>query len=329
MSNRSPGYNIRQVLVKEKFRLNPNIRNGTEDQGLIFNIQKFSLHDGSGIRTLVFFKGCPLRCRWCSNPEGQAYDPELAYNRNKCIGTVDCSWCIRTCKMGAIQEDGNGKVEINRKLCNNCGDCVEICPSKALEILGRYMSVEEVIKITEEDSNFYARSGGGLTLGGGDPLSQPRFVCRLLQSAQERGIDTAVETAGHSTWGDLEDICMYANTVFFDIKCIDPRKHKKETGITNELILENFQKLCRTFQRLSIIVRTPVIPGFNDTKTDIEAIVGFLKASKAHSDYELLPYHSFGESKYHQLGKKYYLTGLQSPSTEHINSLRIIAGQKS
>ena len=308
-------------------RLNLNKTDGTTDQGLIFNIQKFSLHDGSGIRTLVFLKGCPLRCRWCSNPEGQVGYPELAYNKNNCIGTAECSWCIRVCKSGAIKEDSNGKVEIRRKLCDNCGDCVEVCPSKALEILGRYMSVEEVIAIVEEDSTFYARSGGGLTLGGGDPLFQPEFATRLLKLAQDRGIDTAIETTGHGDWQDLKDICLYANTIFFDIKCIDSVKHKRETGFTNELILENFQELSKSFDRLSIVARTPVIPGFNDTKTDIEAIVVFIQGGTANCNYELLPYHSFGESKYNQLGKKYSLTGLKPPSAGHMNSLRIIADQ--
>jgi pyruvate formate lyase activating enzyme len=310
-----------------KQRLNSNKTDGTDDRGLIFNIQKFSLHDGSGIRTLVFLKGCPLRCKWCSNPEGQAGYPELAYNRSKCIKTVECGWCIQVCKLGAIKEDGNGKVDINRKLCNNCGDCVEICPSKALEILGRCMSVEEVIGVIEEDSTFYARSGGGLTLGGGDPVFQPEFAVRLLKSAQDRGIDTAIETTGYSDWQDLEDICMYANTVFFDIKCIDPGKHKRGTGFTNELILENFQKLGRTFDGLSIVARTPVVPGFNDTKTDIEAIVDFIKGSKGDYNYELLPYHRFGEPKYQQLGKEYALAHLQPPSAEHINSLKIVTDQ--
>jgi len=191
------------------------------------------------------------------------------------------------------------------------------------------MGVEDVIAIVEEDSTFYARSGGGLTLGGGDPLFQPEFAARLLKAAQERGMDTAIETTGHCAWQDLENICLHVNTVFFDIKCIDPGKHRKETGFTNELILENFQKLSRTFDRLSIVARTPVIPGFNDTKSDIEAIVDFIKGCRADYNYELLPYHRFGESKYHQLGKKYSLTGLLPLSAEHMNSLKIIADQTS
>lgn len=311
-----------------KNRSNSEQTDKTADQGLIFNIQKFSLHDGSGIRTLVFFKGCPLRCKWCSNPEGQAPYPEFAFNQNKCLGTAECGWCIQVCDRGAIQGDEKGQIKISRELCNNCGNCKQVCPSRALEIFGQYRKVEEIIDIIEEDSLFYARSGGGLTLGGGDPLSQPGFAGRLLKSARNRGIDTALETAGHGDWQDLEHICQYADTVFFDIKCIDPEKHKSETGITNKLILENFQRLGSTSDGLNLVARTPVIPGFNDTEMDIVAIVDFLKTCNAYTRYELLPYHGFGESKYSQLGKNYPLKGLKLPSAGRMNSLRKIAGQK-
>ena len=163
---------------------------GEEDSGLIFNVQKFSLHDGTGIRTLVFFKGCPLKCRWCSNPEGQSYSPELAFNANKCIGTAECDWCMRVCKLEAIREGADGKIEIDRNACDNCGECAEACPSKALELFGKYMTVDEVISVVEEDSGFYARSGGGLTLSGGEPLSQAEFAARLLKTASVGSILT-------------------------------------------------------------------------------------------------------------------------------------------
>ena len=240
--------------------------NNNSHRGLIFNIQRFSLHDGSGIRTLVFLKGCPLECKWCSNPEGQSRSRELAYNTNKCISTKECDRCRQACEKGVIKEGGEAKIRIDRRLCNNCGDCVAACPAQALELFGKYMSVDEVIKVVEEDSSFYARSGGGLTLSGGEPLSQAAFVIELLETAQGRGIDTALETSGVCDWKDLEVSCGHLNQVFFDIKSVNGGKHKAATAVDNKIILENFQRLRRSYPQLSITVRTPLIPGFNDSR---------------------------------------------------------------
>lgn len=295
------------------------------DKGLVFNIQKFSLHDGSGIRTLVFLKGCPLACTWCSNPEGQSYSLELAYNENKCIGTDECTMCAEACRQGAVRESDDGKIEIDRALCDNCGECVEACPSKALELFGKYMSVDEVISVVEEDSGFYARSGGGLTLSGGEALSQIGFVVRLLKTAQSRGINTALETSGLCSWGDLENACRHVNHVFYDIKSMDPAKHKTATGIDNKLILENFRRLCGNFPELSVTVRTPVVPGFNDSPDDIKAITDFVHSMPGSCDYELLAYHRFGGPKYQQLGKEYTLQDLELPTEERMVILTEIA----
>lgn len=290
--------------------------------GLIFDIQKYSLHDGRGIRSLIFLKGCPLRCGWCSNPEGQSFFSELAYKEDKCIGIFECGRCIPACKEQAIQKGNDGKIVVQRSLCNNCGGCVDNCPSKAMALFGKYMSVDEVIKIVEEDSGFYARSGGGLTIGGGEPLSQAGFVTRLLRTAQSRGLDTALETSGYCDWEDLENVCGFVNQIFFDIKTMDPYKHKTYTGVSNHLILENFQKLYSKFPEISIVVRTPVIPGFNDSTEDIKAVVDFLNKVTKPINYELLPYHGFGEPKYRSLDKKYQYSGIQPPTEEHMNSLR-------
>ena len=292
------------------------------DRGLIFNVQKFSLHDGSGIRTLVFLKGCPLSCVWCSNPEGQAYSPELAYNAKRCIGTVECGRCKQVCDAGAVREKDDKTIEIDRQLCTDCGECVDACPSKALELFGKYLTVDEVIRVVEEDSSFYARSDGGITLSGGEPLAQPGFVVRLLQAAQCRGIDTALETCGHVRWEHLERACRHLNQLFFDIKLMDSKRHRAATGVGNELILENFRRVREHFPRLPIVARTPVIPGFNDTAEDIQGIADFLDEMPARPVYELLAYHRFGEPKYQQLGKPYPLAGLEPPSKERIALLK-------
>lgn len=298
---------------------------GDKNKGLVFNIQKFSLHDGAGIRTLVFFKGCPLSCTWCSNPEGQSFLPELTYNVEKCIGTVECDACKNVCTKNAVEEDENKKIKIIRNKCDNCGDCADACPSKALEMTGIYMSAEEVIKTVEEDGSFYVRSGGGITLSGGEPLCQAEFACEILKTAKTRGLNTAMETSGLCSWDAVEAVVSNVDHIFYDIKSMDPLKHKEVTGVENEPILENYKKLCRFFPELKITVRTPIIPGVNDSVSDIEAIRRFIKSTGKLSDYELLPYHQFGESKYHKLGKMYPMSGVIPPDEAKMTRLKQIA----
>jgi pyruvate formate lyase activating enzyme len=299
---------------------------GAASRGLVFNIQKFSLHDGSGIRTLVFLQGCPLACRWCSNPEGQARLPELAFDPKKCIGWVECERCVRACGPGALTRSEDGKVRLDRDLCDGCGECAKACPSLALEVLGRTMSVEEVMSVVEEDSGFYARSAGGLTLSGGEPLAQARFAGELLKAARSRGIDTALETSGHCRWQDLEDVCGHADQVFYDVKTMDPAKHEDQVGVGNARILRNLRQLCERFPDLPIVVRTPIIPGFNDSPEEVAAIAAFIAGLPGSRRYELLPYHGFGEPKYRRLGKEYPLCGLEAPTEERMARLREVAG---
>jgi len=294
----------------------------TFQRGLVFNIQKFSLHDGSGIRTLIFLKGCPLSCYWCANPEGQACGPELAYRPDKCIGQAECDRCQQACEVDAIRSREDGKIEIARELCTDCGQCVEACPSKALELFGTPMSVDELIRVAEEDSSFYARSGGGVTLSGGEPLSQTGFVLDFLNKAHARGIDTALETSGLCKWEDLEQVCQRVNHVFFDVKTMDPEKHEAGTGVGNERIIENLQRLCETFPSLPVTVRTPVIPGFNDSPNDIRAIAAFVRRLPGMVSYELLPFHRFGEGKYDQLGRVCPHKDLEPPAKEQMEDLR-------
>jgi pyruvate formate lyase activating enzyme len=297
------------------------------ERGRVFDIQRFSLHDGSGIRTLVFLKGCPLRCTWCSNPEGQSCAPQLAYHANRCIGRAECGDACRTvCEFDAIRAAAEQKVSIALDRCTACGRCVEVCPSRALRMLGELMSVEDVLRIVEEDSPFYARSGGGLTLSGGEPLLQAGFAERLLETARARGLDTAIETSGCAPWHELERVCHHVDEVFYDVKCLDAARHRRGTGIGNERILENLRRLCEVFPTLRVTVRTPVIPGFNDAPEAIRAVVDFLNELPGSLCYELLPYHRFGEPKYTELGLAYPLPGVEPPSAARMADLnRIVA----
>ncbi len=296
-------------------------------QGLIFNIQKFSLHDGTGIRTLVFLKGCPLACEWCSNPEGQSDSAELVFTRDLCIGADECERCLRVCGPRAISRDSDAKVEIDRLACDDCGECVSACPSRALEMSGRLMSVDDVIREVEEDGSFYARSGGGLTVSGGEPLSQAEFVKLLLITARRRGLNTAIETSGLCSWKSLEEVAPHVDQILYDIKCIDLERHRRETGVSNERILENFAKLRRRFPDTPVMVRTPIIPGVNDSEQEIRAIVDLIGEAGGASAYELLPYHGFGEPKYRKLGRSYRLSHAKPPSEARMAALRAVAAR--
>jgi pyruvate formate lyase activating enzyme len=299
-------------------------RNGAP-KGLVFNIQKFSLHDGPGIRTVVFLKGCPLACMWCSNPEGQSPSPELILTCDRCIGPEECERCIAVCLEHVITRDEDGKLSIDRSNCDGCGDCAYVCPSRALEVSGEWVDVDEVVRMVEEDDAFYARSGGGLTVSGGEPLAQGAFVRALLGAARSRGIDTAVETSGLCNWKTMRDVAPLADQIFFDIKCLDPDKHEQVTGVSNRKILDNFQRLRTEFPDVDVVVRTPVIPGVNDSEDDIRAIAEFVDDAGGASAYELLPYHGFGEPKYAKLGKHYPLSHLKPPSEERMRELQGLA----
>lgn len=291
----------------------------------MFNIQKFSLHDGPGIRTIVFLKGCPLACMWCSNPEGQSRARELIHSCDRCIGTDECDRCIAACTGGAIRKDAHGRVLVDREHCDGCGNCVEVCPSRALELSGQWLSVDDVLRVVDEDDAFYARSGGGVTLSGGEPLSQGAFALALLRAARSRGIDTAIETSGLCNWQTMREAASLADQIIFDLKCLDAKKHERATGVSNATILENFCKLRAEFPSVKLVVRTPIIPGVNDSVEDIRAIAAFIEEAGGASAYEVLPYHGFGEPKYEKLGKHYRLSHLEPPSAERMQELSEIA----
>lgn len=270
--------------------------------GYIFNIQRYSVHDGQGIRTNVFLKGCPLRCHWCSNPESQNPLPELARNEGRCLGIEACGFCLRACPNEALALQGNDMPAIVRDKCISCMSCASLCPTGALTPYGEQKTAGEVVDEVEKDSIFYARSGGGMTLSGGEPLMQADFALAILREAKRRRIHTAIETCGHVPWKTFEQAVPLIDEIMYDIKIACPDKHKHYTGADNTLILENFRKIAELYPQVPVKVRTPVIPGVNDSADDISAIIK-LVSPYAHVRYELLPYHRLGTQKYIFLDK--------------------------
>ncbi len=295
------------------------------EHGLVFNIQKFCVHDGPGIRSIVFFKGCPLSCKWCSNPEGISAYPELAYKKSKCITMEKCGLCVRACPRNAIAADTEGRATIRREVCDACMACVDACPAKAIERMGRLMTVEEILEEITSDAAFFARSGGGMTLSGGEPLLQAEFVTSLLLQARAEGLESAIETTGCVPWEQAEPVFRELDFIYFDLKMLDPVKHRTFTGRSNERILENFKRLCVQFGDKPIVARTPVIPGVNDTVDDIQRIADFIGEAGKHAAnlrYELLPFHNFGSSKYEFQNKAYLFENESNMDNAFISVLK-------
>ena len=282
--------------------------------GIVFNIQKYSVHDGPGIRTIVFTKGCPLSCRWCSNPESQMLKPQMAFNATRCIGTDKCHYCIPACPYQAIKAEGNA-LNIDCTHCNECESiaCSKACPAGSIITYGQTRTVEDVLNAVAQDAIFYTRSGGGMTISGGEPLFQKDFALALLREARRRRIKTAIETCGCYEWERLEEAAPLLNYVLFDVKHTDSEKHKWATGVGNELILSNLKKLLETFPELPVQVRTPVIPGFNDDEETARSIGKLLKGY-ANVTYEALPYHRLGTQKYAFLGREYLMGEVSLPA---------------
>ena len=270
--------------------------------GIIFNIQKFSVQDGPGIRTTVFFKGCPLRCRWCSNPESQASHPEIMVHSIRCIG---CKSCLEVCPEEALILKENRVVGIDRNRCNLCYQCAEVCPSRALEMTGRLMTVNEVMKVVCQDKLFYVNSGGGVTISGGEPLAQPEFLLALLKEAKRESLHTVLDTSGYAPWECIEKILDYVDMVLYDIKHPNSEKHLKWIGVKSKLIQDNLEKI-RSNGKTKIWIRIPIIPGVNNTMEEVKKLKEIIRKIDPMK-VSLLPYHAWGRSKYEKLGLDYDL----------------------
>jgi len=285
-------------------------------EGLVFDIQRFSIHDGPGIRTIVFLKGCPLSCRWCSNPESQKLKPVIMYQEANCI---HCGKCIAACKKGAISI--NNKGFINRDVCTACGECVNVCPASALTIKGRKMTVEQVVKELKKDATNYRRSGGGITLSGGEPLVQSEFAKEIFKACKAQGWHTAIETTGYAKAEIIENVFPYVDLALMDIKNINSNIHKEYTGVSNEIILENANKISKITK---MVVRVPVIPGFNSSEQSILETCKFVKILNNVDTVHLLPYHTYGENKYDLLGRDYLMKESKTLNSDEIENLKKI-----
>ena len=301
--------NCRRVQAATQPRTTTTNPDGGQRQlqltGMVFDIQRFSVHDGPGIRTTVFLKGCPLRCLWCHNPESQERGPEIAYLPAKCIS---CGRCITACPLSIHVKDTDGRHVFDRRGCTACGACTANCHARALELTGRPMAVGGVIAAMEEDRPFYATSGGGVTVSGGEPLSQPGFTSALLQEAKLRGLHTCVETCGFTAFRHLARIAPHTDLFLYDFKETDDARHLACTGVRNGPIIRNLLNLDRLGAR--IILRCPIIPGLNDRSEHFAGIAEIANRMTCLRGIEVMPYHALGQSKHGRFGKP-------SPPTAH------------
>jgi pyruvate formate lyase activating enzyme len=279
---------------------------------MIFNIQRFSIHDGPGVRTTVFLKGCPLSCLWCHNPEGQSAEPQLIFRENRCDA---CGECAAVCPVRALSL-ADGLLVVDEETCTQCGRCVAACAAGALELAGREATVAEVMVEVEKDRLFYDQSGGGVTLSGGEPLLQPDFLVELLRACREREIHTALDTTGHAPAEVVRRVAASVDLFLYDLKLVDGARHRALTGVPNGLILENLRHLVRDGR--TVILRVPIIPGVNDDEQNLEQIGGLARSLSGRQRIDLLAYHHFAAEKYTRLRREYRLPALQPPSSQRM-----------
>jgi pyruvate formate lyase activating enzyme len=305
----------------------------TQLTGRVYDIQGFSVQDGPGIRTTVFLKGCPLSCPWCHSPESQAFYPQLSWIFMRCLGTAKCGKCLSVCPKGAItpgkmtQQAVTGEdiqlVRIDRKICDNCGLCARACYSNALYICGKDYTVEELMERVCKDIPFYEHSGGGVTISGGEALSQPEFTLAVMKSLKQRGINTALDTTGYANYKHIEAVLPYTDLFLYDLKHMDSAEHKRAVGVPNGLILENARKIAADGGKLQI--RIPVIPSFNDSEENIRTTGNFCQdLGNAVTSIQLLPYHTLGTVKYQRIDEERLVLEAEPPSDAKIQTLKCI-----
>ena len=280
------------------------------------NVQKFAIHDGDGIRTSVFFKGCPLKCEWCHNPETQRFEKEMQCDKEKCVG---CGTCAKVCPNGAISME-NGKPEMKKDACTFCGKCVNFCPIGIREIIGREYSVKELIKELMKDQMFYEESGGGVTLSGGEVMAMDiDYILAIAKELKRQDVTLTIDTCGYVPYEKFQAILPYVHTFLYDVKVMDPKLHKKYIGVDNQLILDNLIRLAADGAR--IYIRIPTIKEVNGNEKNMKETIAFLKEHDIHpAQINLLPYHDTGSGKYSKLDMEYKGTDLHAPEKEEMES---------
>ena len=284
--------------------------------GTIFQIQRWAINDGEGVRSTVFFKGCPLRCKWCANPESWNQNPEVLFFQEKCSG---CQRCLTVCRHGAIVMEETA-IRFHREKCCGCGECGEVCPTGARKMIGSTVTVEDILTVIKRDAVFYRASGGGVTFSGGEPFAQPEFLRQLAVACGRIGLDTAVETSGYFELESVNDIIESLDCIFIDIKHMDDKTHQKMTGVSNRVILKNIAQISQRHE--NVIVRVPLIEEVNADEQNIKAMCAFLQNNTRVAGVELLPYHNFGESKYRTVGARGQL--FTTPDDAKIDKLKTI-----
>ncbi len=284
--------------------------------GIIFDIKRYAIHDGPGIRTTVFFKGCPLTCPWCHNPEGIGRSPRVVYRKSVCIG---CRECLEACPENALSAGPDG-IDTDEARCKQCGSCVNICPAGARELIGKTETVDSLMEIIRKDVPFFDTSGGGVTFSGGEPLMQAEFLLEILAACGKEDIHRTLDTTGYTDPDTLKRVARHTDLFLFDLKFMDPEKHRLYTGVSNEQILINLETLARLDK--GIIVRIPLIPGINDDAATINSMAAFLAHLPQIKTVHILPYHDFQKSKYDKFSINYKARDVEPPSPERVAAIQ-------
>jgi pyruvate formate lyase activating enzyme len=290
----------------------------TAGKYVVFNIDRMTVHNGPGLRTVVYLKGCPLRCLWCSTPESQKPHPEIAIYPDRC---THCGYCAPVCPLHAIKLTKE-TISINRAQCDNCGKCAEVCYPEALKLLGQVMTVEELLEEVKKDIVFYKQSGGGVTVSGGEPLLAPEFLKRFLSACREEGISAGIDTCGHVPWENIEQVLPYVDFFLWDIKHMDPVKHREFTGVTNELILSNARALSKV--GIPLYIRVPVIPGYTDSDRNIKAICKFALELPSVVRVDLLFMHHLGKARYDSLNRVYPIADVPTIPNDVLQRMKLL-----